>query len=111
MQEGNIIRIALQQNDGKFVKRPAVLLKKILPFNDWLVCGISKSTGLEVKDLDVLIAQSDFNFKTWGLDYPGVIRVGFLTTISVKYIEGTLGYISAETHKKILNNIVRFLSN
>ena len=110
MQEGNVIRFALQQHDGRIVRRPAVLLKKNPPFNDWLICGISKSTGLEVKGLDVLITQNDADFKTWGLDFPGIIRTGFLTTISIKYIEGALGHIHPETHNKILNNIVKFLS-
>ena len=110
MQEGNVIRFALQQNDGKYVKRPAVVVKKLPQYNDFLICGISKNLGLEIKGFDIVIAQSDSDFKTWGLDYPGVIRTGFLFTVSTKYIEGTLGNISPETHRKLLNNLALFFS-
>lgn len=110
MEEGDVIRFALQQNDGKYVKRPAVILKKILPYNDCVICGISKSIGLEVKGLDMVILQNDSDFKTWGLNYPGVIRTGFLFTISTKYIEGSLGNISLTTLRTLRNNLAVYIS-
>lgn len=109
MQEGDVIRFALQQDNGKYVVRPAIALKKILPHNDWLLCGISKSVRLEVKGLDEVIGTEHPDFNSWGLDYPGVIRTGFLFTISSKYIEGTLGNISPKTHKKLLKNLSAYI--
>ncbi len=109
MKEGNVIRFALQQNDGRFVPRPAVVLKVLSPYNDCIVCGISKSMGLEIKGLDFVISEGDHDFKTWGLNYAGVIRAGFLFTVSTKYIEGSLGSLSKETHRQLLENLSIFL--
>src|SRR5271163_3899018 len=110
MNEGSVIRFALQQNDGKLVQRPALIVKKIPPYNDYLICGISKSTGLAVKGLDLIITENDSDFNTWGLNYPGLIRCGWLYTVSSKYIEGTLGNVSHESYKTILSNLTAFLS-
>ena len=109
IEEGNVIRFVLQQNDGKLVARPAVVLKRMKPYNDCIVCGISKSIGLEIKGLDFVITEKETDFKTWGLYYPGVIREGFLFTISIKYIEGSIGFVGKETHRKLLKNLTDYL--
>jgi mRNA interferase MazF len=41
MKNGNIVLIPLPQSDGAIKRRPALLLKQMPPFNDWLLCGIS----------------------------------------------------------------------
>lgn len=111
MKEGSVVRIALQQHDGKFVKRPAVLIKKHSRYDDCIVCGISKSIGLAASSVDIVVTEKDEDFKTWGLDYSGVIRTCFLFTISSKHIEGTIGNLTQRTHRQIINNLVRFLSS
>ncbi len=40
MNEGDIVLIALPQADGQFKNRPALLLRKVPPFGDWLLRGI-----------------------------------------------------------------------
>jgi len=39
--EGEIALTPLPQADGQAKLRPAVLLRKVPPFGDWLVCGVS----------------------------------------------------------------------
>jgi mRNA interferase MazF len=41
MNEGDIALTALPQSDGSVKPRPAVLLRRMPPFGDWLVCGVS----------------------------------------------------------------------
>jgi hypothetical protein len=110
MKDGDVIRFALQQHDGKYLKRPAVIIKKLPQHNDFIICGISKSIGLALKEFDIVLSRDNPDFKTWGLDYPGVIRIGFLFTISGRYIEGALGKISADTHGRILKNLSALLA-
>jgi mRNA interferase MazF len=109
MQEGDVIRYALHQQDEEIVKRPALIIKKIPPYNDFLICGISSSIGLAVKGFDVVVTEKDLDFATWGLKFPGVIRIGFLFTVPSKLIEGSIGNITKETHRALLNNLSNFL--
>ncbi|MBP8034642.1 MAG: transcriptional regulator [Bacteroidia bacterium] len=109
MKPGDILKVKLQQADGKFKSRPAVAIKQIAPYNDWIVCGISGSIGLEVKGLDIIIDNRHSDFLTWGLPYSGIIRVGFISNISSKYIEGSLGKVSDATHQHIIDNLIGFL--
>lgn len=64
MNAGSIIKVAFVQADKKIIFRPAVILKIFKPYNDFLVCGISKSIGLEVKGFDMVINQNHTDFKT-----------------------------------------------
>jgi mRNA interferase MazF len=40
MNEGDIVFAPLPQADGRIKNRPAVLLRRLPPFGDWLVCGV-----------------------------------------------------------------------
>lgn len=110
MEEGAIVRIALPQSDGKIKSRPALLLKRIEPFNDWLLCSISSKLHNEVKGVDIVIDKEHPDYVASRLKYPGVVRVAHLFTLPEKMIEGTIGNISPQTHKKLLNNLTAYLS-
>ena len=70
MKAGDIIRIPLPQSDGIVKPRPVLLLKKLPPFGDWLVCGITSKLRHEVKDFDILITDNNPEFK-----YPPIRRI------------------------------------
>ena len=55
MEEGSVVRVSLIESDNKTRSRPALLLKKVPPHNDWLLCVISGKLHNEVKGLDVII--------------------------------------------------------
>ena len=42
MREGAVILLPLRQADGKVKPRPAVALRQLPGFGDWLVCGVSR---------------------------------------------------------------------
>ncbi len=109
MEEGSIVKIAFIQADNKIKFRPAVILKEFKPYKDFLVCGISKSIGLEVKGFDIVINERHKDFQTWGLNYSGLIRLGFLQTIPGNIINGAIGNISHETHRQLVKNLSEYL--
>lgn len=111
MTPGSIVKVALQQNDGRLIFRPALVLFTVPPYDDIVVCGISKSIDLEVNGFDLVIDESHSDFQVSGLKYAGLIRLGFLTTLSLDRIEGRLGYVSADVlsrlQKRLSNHIVK----
>jgi len=44
MKEGAIVLTPLPQSDGKIKNRPAVVLREMPLFGDFLVCGVSTSS-------------------------------------------------------------------
>lgn len=109
MEEGSVVKIAFVQADNKIKFRPAIILKEFKPYSDFLVCGISKSIGLEVKGFDIVIDERHEDFKNWGLSFTGVIRLGFLQTVASHVINGTIGKISHDTHRQLVTNLSNYL--
>ena len=52
MNAGDVVLTPLPQADGRLKPRPAVLLKKMPPFGDWLLCGVSTQLQQEVAGFD-----------------------------------------------------------
>ena len=111
MEEGSIVRIALPQSNGNLRSRPALILKKVKPYDDYLLCSISSKIHNEIKDLDIVIGIEHPDFVSSRLKYPGLIRTANLFTIPASLIEGKIGFISEQTHDKILQNLSKFILN
>lgn len=110
MEKGDIVRVSLQESDGTYRARPALLIRKILPYNDWLLCAISGSTHLFQEEFDVLITKEHPDFSSSRLKHQAIIRTGFLFTISEIHIEGKIGTISQDTFKTVITNLVSLIS-
>ena len=52
MNEGDIALAPLPQADGQIKNRPVVLLRRLPPFGDFLVCGVSTQRQPRVADFD-----------------------------------------------------------
>ena len=111
MEEGSIIRVVLPESDGKFRSRPALLLKRVLPHNDWLMCAISGRLHNEIKGLDILLKTTHPDFQQTHLKYDALIRTGFLYTLSEEIIEGVIGKVSIEIYQQVLTNLTKFISD
>ena len=109
MKEGNIILTPIPQSDGRIKNRPALLLKRLPPFNDALVCGISTQLHHQVVGFDELITLSDQDFTSSGLIANSLIRLGFLAVVPSKKIMGSIGSISTDRHKRLLKNLSDYL--
>jgi mRNA interferase MazF len=105
MKEGDIILIALPQADGRFKNRPALLLKRLPPFNDWLICGISSQLHQRVPDFDEAVMRADRDFSSSGLMADSVIRLGFLSAVPARNILGVIGSIAPDRHDRLLRRL------
>ena len=110
MNEGDIVLAPLPQADGRIKNRPAVLLRRLPPFSDWLVCGIRTQLQQCVANFDEVIAPSDPEFANTGLKASSIIRLGFLAVLPDAAILGAIGSISRERHDRLLVNLCRYLS-
>lgn len=109
MNEGDVVLTPLPQADGTIKNRPAVFLRALPPFGDALICGISTQMQQEVVEFDEVIVPADADFVTSGLRTISLIRLGFLTSLPINRIIGTIGSISAERHQRLLNNLADHL--
>lgn len=107
--EGGIALVALPQADGFIKPRPALLLRRMPPFGDWLVCGISSQLHQRVASLDEIIKPTDPDFSDSGLKTASVIRLGFLTTLPPQRFQGVMGSILPERHLRLLGRLSDFL--
>ena len=109
MKEGDVILVPLPQADGQRKPRPAILLKIIPPFGDFLVCGVSSQLRQQVRGLDELILRTDMDFLGSGLKMDSLIRAGFLAVYTEQQIIGSIGEISLERHRRLLKQLSEFL--
>ena len=110
MNEGDIVLAPVPQSDGRIKNRPAVLLRRLPPFGDWLVCGVSTQIHQRVADFDELIVPGDPDFVNTGLKATSVVRLGFLGVLPQTAFPGIIGSISRERHQRLLVNLCRHLS-
>lgn len=109
MKPGDIVLIALPQSDGKIKKRPALLIKQMPGFGDWLLCGISSQLHQYIAGFDEKLDTTHPDFPSSKLIAPSIIRLGFLTVTPSSQIPGVLGNISESTLKKLTGNLINHL--
>ncbi|HTR43934.1 MAG TPA: hypothetical protein VMH87_20165 [Pseudomonadales bacterium] len=66
MNEGDIALAPLPQADGQIKNRPVVLLRRLPPFGDFLVCGVSTQLQQRVESFDEMITPIDKEFAATG---------------------------------------------
>ncbi|MBM3891968.1 MAG: transcriptional regulator [Verrucomicrobia bacterium] len=109
MNEGDVVLAAFPQADGKIKNRPAIVLRIMPPFNDLLVCGVSRQLRQRVPDFDDIIAKTDADFAASGLLDTSLIRLGFLALLPASEFLGDIGSISPERHHRLLRHLATYL--
>ena len=109
MKEADIVIAGFPQTDGNLKRRPALILRIMLPFRDFLICGISTQLRQKVEDFDEIILQTDSDFVQSGLISESLIRLGFLVTVPSNRISGVIGSISNERHQRLLQSLSDYL--
>ena len=109
MKEGDIVLTLLPQADGKSKLRPALALRFMPPFNDFLVCGISSQLHQQVKGFDEIIDINDSDFKQCGILQSSLVRLGFLAVLPLKSITGNIGSLSPLRHERLFKNLSEYL--
>ncbi len=109
MKESEIVIAAFPQSDGSLKRRPALILREMPPFKDFLVCGISTQLRQKVENLDEIISTTDEDFPQSGLEADSLIRPGFLLVLPRNQVIGSIGSISKERHRRLLQNLSDYL--
>lgn len=95
MKDGDVIVVSLPQHDGRLKERPALCLRRLPPFQDLLVCGISTQLDQLAPELDETITPNDADFRTSGLKEASLIRLGYLAVLPAAKCKGRIGSVSA----------------
>jgi len=109
VNEGDVILTPLPQANGGVKNRPALILRELPRFGDFLVCGISTQVHHAVPDFDEVVSHGDSDFGASGLVAPSVIRLGFLAVLPRKAILGSIGAIANDRHRRLLVNLSEYL--
>ena len=104
-----MVIVPLPQADGRIKDRPAIILRELPPFRDVLICGVSTQLRQVVKDFDEIISRSDADFGSSGLREESLVRLGFLVVVPRNKIVGTIGSISPQRHKRLLQRLSEYL--
>jgi len=105
MTEADIVLTPLPQADGIVKNLPALLLRQLPPFGDFLACDISTQLHHAVPEFDDLISVTDSDFPASGLVADSVIRLGFLAVLPRQKILGSIGKIADERHARLFRNL------
>ena len=109
MNEGSVLLASLPQADGKWKIRPVIALRKMVPYDDVLVCGVSTKLRHEVAGFDEIIAVGDSDYLSSGLAEASLIRLGYLGIVCTADIAGSLGSISPQRYRRLLTKLSEYL--
>ena len=109
MKDGDVVIARLPQQDGTVKERPALCLRRIPPFDDWLVCGISTQLQQLSPELDETITPADADFRTARLKEASLIRSGYLAVLPASTFKGRIGSISATRLERLRTRLSDFL--
>jgi mRNA interferase MazF len=109
MKEGDLVLTPVPQADGAIKNRPALILREMSPYRDFLVSGVSTQLNQQVKDFDEIISPSDADFAASGLRSESLIRLGFLAVLPRSSIIGSIGSLSSERHRRLLKRLSDYL--
>ncbi len=110
MKEGDIVLASLPQADAQFKIRPALFLRRMPPFGDLLVCGISSQLHQCVSGFDELIGFEDVDFSQTGLKAKSLFRLGYLAVLPESHFNGAIGSISPERHHRLLERLAAHIA-
>jgi mRNA interferase MazF len=109
LKDGDVLLAPLPQADGTAKDRPVLLLCRMPPFNDCLVCGISSQLQQAAPGFDEFITSSDPDFRTSGLKTSSLIRLGFLAVSPLNFFKGKIGSVSSTRRKRLLATLSNYL--
>ncbi len=110
MIPGDIVLVSMPMRNGKRKKRPALILQKMRPFGDFLVCGVSSQVKHEVPGFDLKLTVDDDNFPHTGLKASSIVRLGYLTTVSTTLIPGKIGQVTPEQLEILIDRLINYLN-
>lgn len=110
MTERDVVLTPVPQANGQIKNRPAVVLREMRPYGDLLVCGVSTQLNQQVFGFDEAILPTEADFVASGLASASLIRLGFLAIVPRNRIAGSIGAISPERHRRLLQTLSDYLT-
>lgn len=111
MNEGDVVLTPLHQADGRLKHRPAVALRRLPGFGDWLLCGVSTHLQHEVVGFDDPIRPGQVDFGASGLKASSLIRLGFLAVVPEAKLSGSIAALAPERHRTLLHRLSEYLAD
>jgi mRNA interferase MazF len=108
---GKIVLTKLLQSDGQIKPRPALILKAMPPYGDFLVCGISSKLYQEATGFDEIISIEDQDFIESRLKQTSLIRLGWLETIPANTIKGITGTVSTQRLNRLVSRLSSYIAD
>jgi mRNA interferase MazF len=108
INEGDIALVELP-HAGAIKLRPALILKRLPTFNDYLVCGISTQQHHYIDNFDEIVDESDPLFPGTGLHKSSIIRLSSLAVFSRDKILNSIGKIPPALHQSLLKRLADFI--
>lgn len=105
LNPGSIVLIKLPQADGCQKQRPAIVLKQMPGYGDYLVCGISSRLRQTIPKFDEVLISSPTN----GLKITSVVRLSFLYVVPAKQVVKVIGQVSEATCQGLLQRLTDYL--
>ncbi len=109
MKESDVILTPILQADGNVKNRPAIILREMPLYGDVLVCGVSTQLHHYVQGFDEIVTATDADFASSGLVAVSLIRLGFLAVLPRRNIAGSIGSITPERHRRLLQALSQYL--
>ncbi len=109
MKEGDVALATLPQADGHLKNRPVMVLCRMPPFDDLLVCGVSTQIQQQVRGFDETIEPSHADFATSGLKAALSFVWGFFAVLPIHTFLGVIGSISPERHTRLTHKLCEHL--
>jgi mRNA interferase MazF len=110
VNEGDVVLAVLPQADGRLKNRPAAALRKMPPYDDWLVCRITSQQHREAEGFDDSIRPEHDDYAASGLKAASLIRLGFLAVLPESRLLGAIGTLAPERHRRLLDRLCEHLS-
>lgn len=109
MKSGSVVLAPLPQQDGRVKNRPAIVLCRMPPFGDCLLCGVSTQLQQAVAGFDEIVEFSDADYAASGLKTRSLIRLGFLAVFPANALLGSIGEISSERLRRLRERLAAYL--
>ena len=109
MNEGDVALAPLRQANGAVKNRPVIVLRKMPPFGDLLVCGVSTQVHQAAPGFDETIESTHPDFSASALKAASLIHLGFLAVLPQSHFAGAIGALSADRHRRLLARLSHHL--
>ena len=87
--------------------RPAICLRKLPRYGDFLVCAVSTQLGSYIEEFDEIVEPDEVS----GIKKKSVIRLGCLERVESDALPGRIGWIPVVQHRRLLKKLSDYLTS